>query len=62
MEKKVTMGLELGKQEEEISGPSVIITSHEITQTFHLILSIPFSAGLTIKRAVPGLAVTGETA
>lgn len=56
------MGLELGKQEEEISGPSVIITSHEITQTFHLILSIPFSAGLTIKRAVPGIAVTGETA
>lgn len=56
------MGLKLGAQEEEISGPSVIITSHEITQTFHLILSISLTAGPTIKHAVPGTAVTGETA
>lgn len=50
------MGLRLGAQGEEISGPSVVITSHEITQTFHLTLSISLSAGLTIKYVVPGRA------
>lgn len=56
------MGLRLGAQGEEISGPSVVITSHEITRTFHLTLSISLSAGLTIKYVVPGRAVTGGTA
>lgn len=57
--KNIHNGIETGRMGKEISGPSVIITSHEVTQTFHLILSISLCARCTIKYVVSGRAVTG---